>query len=59
MLEKFEEAESVLTAAYGGLRETAGLDDAATQDVIQTLVRLYESCNKPDEAERYRAMVRS
>jgi len=57
MLEKFQQAESVLTATFNGLRETAGLDDGTTQDVIQTLVGLYESWNKPDEAERYRAMV--
>ena len=58
-MEKFQEAESVLKAAFDGLRETAGLDDATTQDVIQTLVGLYESWNKPDQAEQYRAMVRS
>jgi len=56
---KFKVAESVLTAAFDGLRETAGLDDGTTQDVIQTLVGLYESWSKPDEAEKYRAMVRS
>jgi hypothetical protein len=58
MLDKFEEAESVLTAAFDGLRGTTELKDPTTQGAIETLVNLYEFWGKPDVAEQYRVLVR-
>lgn len=56
-LKKFKEAESVLTTAFDGLRERAGLNDPTTHDAIETLVNLYESSNEPDLAGQFRAML--
>ena len=55
-LERYEEAETQLAAAYEGLEAALGGDHHLTRSAVQALVDLYEAWGKPDKAAQYRAL---
>ena len=54
----YELAEKLLTQALEGCETTCGEDDPVTIDVLNTLVDLYESWDKPDEVTKWRSKLR-
>jgi len=53
-LERYDEAEGVLTESRRKLEETFGQDDPRTSKVTDQLVTLYEAWGRPDAANRWR-----
>lgn len=58
-LGRFREAEEHLQAGYQGLKSSLGEMHERTQKAIASLIELYQASGKPDEAARYRALLRS
>ena len=54
-LNRFEEAERQLLAAYAGEMAMRGEQHKNTRQVVANLVHLYETWDKPDEAAEWRA----
>jgi serine/threonine protein kinase/Flp pilus assembly protein TadD/WD40 repeat protein len=52
-----ENAEETLRRAFDLSLAGSDLDDPQTSEVIQLLIRLYESWGKPEEADRWRAKL--
>ena len=55
---KFDQAEQLLLEAYKDASEIQGADHWRTKEVARELVKLYESRNKPELAENFRAKIR-
>ena len=53
----YEKAEPLLLEAYNGSQARLGPDHPHTIGSLRTLVHLYESWNKPDEAAQWRAKL--
>jgi serine/threonine protein kinase/tetratricopeptide (TPR) repeat protein len=51
---KYEEAETELLAAHGALAKRLGEKHVLTDAARLALVRLYEACNRPGDAEKWR-----
>ena len=56
-LERFEEAEALLLESYPVLRERRPRRDWRAIQTLERLVRLYTAWDRPDEADRYRAIL--
>ena len=56
-LKMFDAAESLLLASYEVLKAKRGEQDYLTQQTVQRILKLYESWNKTQEAEQYRALL--
>jgi thioredoxin-like negative regulator of GroEL len=55
---KFVEAETLLLEGFPKIREVRGDDHVFTIEARDTFVALYEAWGKPEEAGKYRAMLR-
>lgn len=56
-LARYEDAEPLLLDAFHGRESKLGPEHPQTLNSLRELVRLYESWNKPDEAEKWRARL--
>ena len=56
-LEHFEEAEALLKRGYQTLEDIQGPTHQRTQEAVKYLVALYESWNRPEQAEPYRSKL--
>ena len=54
---KYDQAEQILLETYKDASEIQGVDHWRTKEVARELVKLYESWNKPDLAENFRAKI--
>ncbi len=54
---RYSDAEPLLLDALGLLRTSLGESHAQTLGAIRALVQLYRASERPDEVERYRAML--
>ena len=54
---RMEDAAKHLHASYDVFNQALGANDPRTRDAAARLVTLYETWDKPDEAERYRALA--
>ena len=53
-----EEAESLLLQSYSILKENYGEKNKRTKEALIRLIGHYEACDKPDEASKYRALLK-
>jgi serine/threonine protein kinase/Tfp pilus assembly protein PilF len=53
---RFREAEAALLTSHAHVSESRGENSPYVQKILQYLVTLYETWNKPGEAARYRAL---
>jgi serine/threonine-protein kinase len=58
-LNRYQEAEDQLLAAYARFQSTLGPQHWQTKLSVRRLAELYETWGKPDQAEPYRAMLQS
>jgi serine/threonine protein kinase len=56
-LRRFDEAESLLIDSYKYMRGRLKTQSVNMRKAIESLVSLYETWNKPDKAEEYRALL--
>ena len=56
-LERYAEAEQQVLAAYEAVNGALGAEDRRTRTLLERLVELYEAWGKPEDAERYRALL--
>ena len=56
-LERYEEAEKILLAAYPVLQGQFGEQHVRTQKAVSHLVALYVAWGKPEKAAEYRALL--
>ena len=56
-LKRFDEAESLLIDSYTYMRGKLKTQSVNMQKAIESLVNLYETWNKPDKADEYRAFL--
>lgn len=56
-LEKYQDAEHKLLAAFPILMDTLGEQAVRTQQTLGLIVELYEALDKEDEAEKYRKLL--
>ena len=56
-LERFEEAEALLTESYPTIRDEYGPTDPRTIRALNRLIVFYEAMNDPDQAAAYRDML--
>ncbi|UCC32655.1 MAG: serine/threonine protein kinase [Phycisphaerales bacterium] len=56
-LERYEEAEEQLLAAYEGESAMRGDEHRYTREAVANLAHLYESSGRPDKAAKYRAAL--
>ena len=54
---RHEQAETRLRAAYDGQSKKLGPEHPMTLKSLRTLIQLYASWSKPEEAEKYRAKL--
>jgi len=54
-LERYDDAEAVLTESHRKLEKTFGQDDSRTSKITGQLVTLYDAWERPDAAARWRA----
>jgi tetratricopeptide (TPR) repeat protein len=54
--QRFDEAEQLLVRAFQELTDSVGSQDGRTDDSLDYLVRLFELMERPDAAEKYRAI---
>ena len=57
-LNRFEEAEPLLLEAYPIIRDDRGPDHPRTRQALERIVFLYEHWYRPDDAARYRDLLR-
>lgn len=57
LLEEFDDAESLLRNAYEILAKAEGFMGDDISAIAESLVRLYEATDRPDEAEQWRARL--
>jgi hypothetical protein len=53
----YDKAEPLLLEAINSRRLKLGDTHPHTQESIKTLIELYEACNKPEEAKKWRAKL--
>jgi eukaryotic-like serine/threonine-protein kinase len=58
-LKRLPEAEQHLLSGYEGLKTALGPEHARTQKAVSNLVELYNAWGKPEEASRYRSLLRN
>ncbi len=56
-LGRYREAEEVLLAAHALLLAAVGEEHTETQQLVHSLVELYDAWDKPDQAAEYRALL--
>jgi hypothetical protein len=49
----YHKAERLLKSGYKAISDDRGVDNHATQDAKQNLVRLYKNWGKPEMAKKY------
>ena len=54
---RFQEAEDLLVPAYERIRAERGNRDSLAQEILERIILLYESWNKPAEAAHYRVIL--
>jgi hypothetical protein len=58
-MERYEEAEPLLTRSYVAIRDQFGEDHPRTAAARRRVVALYEAWDKPEAAARYGAEARA
>ncbi len=56
-MERFDDAETTLKEAYQNLSASLGADHNRTRTVATALTNLYQAWDKPEQANRYRALA--
>ena len=56
---QYDEAETVLLEAYENLQRTLGDEHFRTQEAVKNLVELYDAWQRPDDADKYRKLIKT
>ena len=56
-LRRYEEAEALLEASYDGLRRSLGEQHQHTYKTLESVIELYETWGKPNQAATYRTLL--
>ena len=56
-LDRFDEAQPLLLESYSAIERACGPEDGRTREALQRVIELYEAWGKPEQADRYRALL--